>query len=79
MVLIFGWETRVKDYYNFIVDSEENKIREYLFESNIRHYQGDTADVNQKIAETLQNDLDRDFWWLNNGITIISSCKSSHL
>jgi len=69
----------LKDYYNFIVDSEENKIREYLFESNIRHYQGDTADVNEKIAETLKNDLSEDFWWLNNGITIIvSACNVIH-
>jgi len=67
------------DYYNFIVDGEENKIREYLFESNIRHYQGDTADVNEKIAETLKNDLSQDFWWLNNGITIIvSACNIIH-
>lgn len=67
------------DYYNFIVDGEENKIREYLFESNIRHYQGDTADVNEKIAETLKNNLSQDFWWLNNGITIIvSACNLIH-
>lgn len=69
----------LRDYYNFIVDSEVNKIREYLFESNIRHYQGDTADVNEKIAETLKNDLSQDFWWLNNGITIIvSACNIIH-
>lgn len=69
----------LRDYYNFIVDGEENKIREYLFESNIRHYQGDTADVNEKIAETLKNDLSQDFWWLNNGITIIvSACNVIH-
>ncbi len=69
----------LRDYYNFIVDSEDNKIREYLFESNIRHYQGDTADVNEKIAETLKNNLSQDFWWLNNGITIIASaCNVIH-
>ena len=69
----------LNNYYNFIVDSKENKIREYLFESNIRHYQGDTADVNEKIAETLKNDLSQDFWWLNNGITIIvSACNPIH-
>ncbi|ADE37481.1 AIPR family protein [Methanohalophilus mahii] len=67
------------DYYKFIVDIKENKIREYLFESNIRHYQGDTADVNQKIAETLEHNSSQDFWWLNNGITIIGSdCNLMH-
>lgn len=69
----------LREYYNFIVDREEDKIREYLFESNIRHYQGDTANVNEKIADTLKNDLSQDFWWLNNGITIIvSDCNPIH-
>lgn len=58
-------------YYEFIKD-ESGSIREQLFESNIRHFQGD-ADVNRKIAETLKTDEKNDFWWLNNGITIISA------
>lgn len=61
----------LSDYYEFIRDDDGN-LREVLFESNIRHYQGN-VDVNSKIKESLLNDYDRDFWWLNNGITIISS------
>jgi hypothetical protein len=64
----------LRDYYDFITD-EEGKIKEQIFESNVRHYQGN-VDVNNKIQNTINNDYDRDFWWLNNGVTIIaSSCR----
>lgn len=57
------------------ITSDEHQIVEELFESNVRHYQG-KVDVNNKIKETLQGKRDRDFWWLNNGITIIAeSCN----
>ena len=58
-------------YYSFITD-DEGILRENIFENNIRHYQGD-VDVNQMIQHTLTDDYERDFWWLNNGITIIAS------
>ncbi|MBU5288299.1 AIPR family protein [Paraclostridium bifermentans] len=64
----------LNDYYNFIIDENSN-IRESIFENNIRHYQG-KVDVNNKISSTLTSDNENDFWWLNNGITIIaSSCR----
>ncbi|MED5048211.1 AIPR family protein [Bacillus siamensis] len=64
----------LNDYYKFITDENSN-IRENIFENNIRHYQGD-VDVNTNISRTLSTDFNRDFWWLNNGITIIaSSCR----
>lgn len=61
----------LKDYYSLITDNDGN-LRENLFENNIRHYQGD-VDVNKSIQNSLNSDLVRDFWWLNNGITIIAS------
>lgn len=64
----------IKDYYEFITDTE-NKIIESIFESNIRHYQGD-VDVNNKIKDSLNNEFKIDFWWLNNGITIIAEQPS---
>ena len=64
----------LRDYYNFIVD-DTGSVREPIFESNVRHYQGD-VDVNNNIKKTIEGDYSVDFWWLNNGITIIaSSCK----
>lgn len=59
----------LKDFYNFI-KSEHGCIREEIFENNIRYFQGD-VDVNKKIAKTLNQDEINDFWWLNNGITIL--------
>lgn len=61
----------IPEYYKFITDSDDN-LREGIFEDNIRHFQGE-VDVNKSIKSTLENDTERDFWWLNNGITIISS------
>lgn len=61
---------KLPDYYDFITDSY-GVIRESIFEENVRHYQGE-VDVNKKINETLKSDFETDFWWLNNGITIIA-------
>lgn len=61
---------KLGDYKSFLTD-EEGQIREHLFESNIRHYQGQ-VDVNKKIMDTITNVDSKDFWWLNNGITIIA-------
>jgi len=57
-------------YKKFISDID-GKIQDYLFESNIRHFQGN-VDVNKKIISTISNGNSQDFWWLNNGITIIA-------
>ncbi|MEK6525115.1 AIPR family protein [Myroides odoratimimus] len=65
---------KLSNYKSFLTD-EDDKIREDLFESNIRHFQG-TVDVNNKIKNTIDNPSEEDFWWLNNGITIIASNPS---
>jgi hypothetical protein len=59
------------DYFNFITDDENNLIK-HIFESNVRDYQGKT-NVNNEIQETLENQGMEEFWWLNNGVTIIAS------
>ncbi|WP_338983926.1 AIPR family protein [Spiroplasma endosymbiont of Othius punctulatus] len=59
----------VYDYYNFI--SENNEINEFLFESNVRAFQNST-DINKNISNTIMSENELDFWWLNNGITIIA-------
>ena len=61
---------KLKDFRNFIIENDD--LRENIFESNVRHYQGN-VDVNKKIKNTLENDTERDFWWMNNGITIIAT------
>jgi hypothetical protein len=58
-------------YFKFITD-ETGKIRKRYFEANVRDYQGHNA-VNKSIAETLSSTNNEDFWWLNNGVTILVS------
>lgn len=66
----FGLVT-LSDYYHFLTD-DERKLRSYLFEANVRDYEGNVA-VNKGIRETLEHPNEDDFWWLNNGVTILAS------
>ena len=57
-------------YYHFIA-SDNGELRKYIFEANVRDYQGHNA-VNQDIQNTLLNSTGEEFWWLNNGITLVA-------
>lgn len=61
----------IKDFYNFLKD-DKNELKRYLFDSNVRDYNG-LNKTNFDILQTLSNEENIDFWWLNNGITILSS------
>jgi len=61
---------KIKDYYDFVAD-QGNLVRR-LFESNVRDFQGNNS-VNRQIQSTLTTPVSEDFWWLNNGVTIIAS------
>lgn len=66
---------KLGDYKSFISDTD-GSVRDDLFESNIRHFQG-LVDVNKKIKQTIEEiNASEDFWWLNNGITIIATNPS---
>lgn len=58
-------------YYKFITD-ESGNLKRYLFEANVRDFLGANR-VNEDIAATLSENNSTDFWWLNNGITILST------
>lgn len=60
----------IDDYYDFL-SSENNELKEYLFEANIRDFQEKSNEVNEGILNTLDEKGNIDFWWLNNGITIL--------
>ena len=61
------------DFYRFITDN--GILREYMFEANVRDHAPDVK-VNKGIRATLTGPENDDFWWLNNGITILSSSVS---
>lgn len=65
---------RLSDYFRFISD-EDGKLRRYLFESNVRDFMGLNR-VNEDIRSTLENKESPDFWWLNNGVTILATSAS---
>lgn len=62
---------KIRDFDAFIRD-EAGKLRRNLFEANVRDYQGSTA-VNEEIADSLKVKEGEDFWWLNNGVTIVAA------
>lgn len=67
---VFGL-VALDDYYSFLTD-DNGRLRGYLFEANIRDYEG-KVEVNKAIRGTLESPQRQDFWWLNNGVTILAS------
>ena len=63
--------TPLTSYSEFLRDST-GEVRDELFESNVRDFQGVT-EVNKEIEHTLRSESVVDFWWMNNGITILAS------
>ncbi|MFF1808995.1 AIPR family protein [Streptomyces sp. NPDC058251] len=62
---------KLRDYYNLIVD-DNGRLRRHLFEWNVRDYQGNVS-VNQEIRSSLTSTGSPEFWWLNNGVTLLCS------
>ncbi|MFY1705340.1 AIPR family protein [Micromonospora sp. WMMA1923] len=62
---------RLRDYVAFLKD-EDGQLRRHIFDWNVRDYQGD-VEVNREIRESLDNVDGPEFWWLNNGVTIVCS------
>jgi hypothetical protein len=67
----------LKDYLAFITDPSTGSYRDYLFDGNVRHHEGSGASVNREISEGLADSNAPEFWWLNNGVTVICSAASS--
>ena len=62
---------RLEEYHKFLT-TENGALRLELFESNVRDYAGRTT-VNTAISETLRASQSEDFWWFNNGVTIVAA------
>ena len=65
---------RLRDFYKFITE-ESGSLRRQVFEANVRDYQGHTQ-VNDQIQSSLKNPTKEDFWWLNNGVSILATKAS---
>lgn len=55
--------------------TDSTKINEDAFNDNVRVYQKRNR-INRRILETALSDANFEFWYLNNGITIV--CEESH-
>jgi len=67
----------LKDYLAFIREEGSGAYRDYLFDGNVRHHEGSSASVNREISQGLADSEAPEFWWLNNGVTVICSTASS--
>ncbi len=47
------------------------EVDDTLFEDNIRLYLGEANEINRKILSTALSEKNTQFWYLNNGITIV--------
>ena len=60
----------LSDFFDFITEDKKILLKQ-LFDANVRDYQGH-VEVNNEIRASLKDDAE-DFWWLNNGISILST------
>lgn len=66
---------KLKDLEKFV--SIGNNIDISLFEGNVRDCYKNSSSINREIKDTLKSEIKiNDFWWLNNGITIICDSLS---
>lgn len=62
---------KLRDYMIFLKD-EDGRLRRHIFDWNVRDYQGE-VEVNREIRDSLEDQTGPEFWWLNNGVTIVCS------
>jgi hypothetical protein len=64
---------KLKSYADFLTD-DHGTLRKSLLEPNVRDYQGKQNPVNVDIRATLaEGSTGHEFWWLNNGVTILAA------
>lgn len=64
----------LREYLKFLAD-ENGELRRHIFDWNVRDYAGD-VEVNKEIRASLDDAAGPEFWWLNNGVTVICSKAS---
>jgi len=63
---------KAEELISFLTDDMcSGKIDESLFEENIRLYLGEKNEINSKIYSSALSQNSAEFWYLNNGITIV--------
>jgi len=60
------------DGYNEFLTNDDGSLRRHIFEGNVRDWQG-LVEVNEAILGSLKDSNSPQFWWLNNGVTVVCS------
>jgi AIPR protein len=66
---------KLKDYAEKLLTKADGGLQTRFLEPNVRDYNGKSNPVNKQIRATLDEMAavsQEDFWWLNNGITILA-------
>jgi AIPR protein len=67
--------SNLKHFFAFL-RRKDGQLHTGILEPNVRDYQGKRNPVNKDIRATLESSPVKEFWWLNNGITILAeSCS----
>lgn len=67
----------LEELFRFTCEPDSQTLHSAIFEANVRdHY--NSSLVNKAISQTLSAESSPDFWWLNNGITIVTP-KAQHM
>lgn len=66
---------QLDDYLRFLSE-DDGSLRRHIFDWNVRDYEGD-VEVNKEIRQSLEDPDGPEFWWLNNGVTVLCSNASS--
>lgn len=56
-----------------LLRDEHGGVRRSMLEPNVRDYQGAKNNVNKAIRQSLDATTASEFWWLNNGVTILAT------
>jgi hypothetical protein len=65
---------KLTDFAEQLLLTADAHLQTRYLEPNVRDYQGRSNPVNKGIRTTLENPAtSEDFWWLNNGITILAT------
>jgi len=67
--------TSLRSFVAFLTD-DHGDLRRSILEPNVRDYQGKSNRVNKDIRATLGSGTEEEFWWLNNGVTILATKHS---
>ena len=56
-----------------LLRDEHGDMRRSMLEPNVRDYAGPKNPVNKLIRQSLEQTTAPEFWWLNNGVTVLAS------